>query len=37
LGGGGSILAVPLLRYVVGVHDPHRLIGTTATALAFNA
>jgi hypothetical protein len=27
VGGGGSILAVPLLIYVVGVHDPHIAIG----------
>ncbi len=37
LGGGGSILAVPLLLYVVGVHDPHLVIGTTALAVALNA
>lgn len=29
-GGGGSILAVPLLIYVVGVKDPHVAIGTSA-------
>ncbi len=29
-GGGGSILAVPLLIYVVGVKDPHAAIGTSA-------
>ena len=23
IGGGGSILAVPLLLYLVGYHDPH--------------
>ncbi|MCC6718803.1 MAG: sulfite exporter TauE/SafE family protein [Acetobacteraceae bacterium] len=37
IGGGGSILAVPLLLYVVGMDDPHRAIGTTAVAVAFNA
>ena len=37
LGGGGSILAVPLLLYVVGIHDPHVVIGTTAFAVAVNA
>lgn len=37
LGGGGSILAVPLLLYVVGVHDPHIAIGTSALAVALNA
>lgn len=37
IGGGGSILAVPLLLYVVGVTDPHRAIGTSALAVAANA
>lgn len=37
IGGGGSILAVPLLLYVVGVDDPHTVIGTTAAAVAANA
>ncbi len=37
LGGGGSILAVPLLLYVVGVQDPHIAIGTSALAVAANA
>lgn len=37
VGGGGSILAVPLLLYVVGVHDPHMAIGTGALAVAANA
>lgn len=37
IGGGGSILAVPLLLYVVGIHDPHVVIGTTAFAVAVNA
>jgi uncharacterized membrane protein YfcA len=37
IGGGGSILAVPLLLYVVGVPDPHRAIGTSALAVAANA
>ena len=27
-GGGGSVLATPLLLYVVGVRDPHVAIGT---------
>jgi len=36
-GGGGSILAMPLLLYVVGLHDPHRAIGTSALAVAVNA
>jgi uncharacterized membrane protein YfcA len=37
IGGGGSILAVPLLLYVVGVRDPHMAIGTSALAVAANA
>ena len=37
LGGGGSILAVPLLLYVVGVRSPHVAIGTSAIAVAANA
>lgn len=37
LGGGGSILAVPLLLYVVGIHDAHIVIGSTALAVAVNA
>lgn len=37
IGGGGSILAVPLLLYVVGVPDPHVAIGTSALAVAANA
>ena len=37
IGGGGSILAVPLLLYVVGVDDPHLAIGTSALAVSFNA
>lgn len=37
IGGGGSILAVPLLLYVVGVPDPHIAIGTSALAVAANA
>jgi uncharacterized membrane protein YfcA len=37
VGGGGSILAVPLLVYVVGVTSPHLAIGTSALAVAINA
>jgi len=37
LGGGGSILAVPLLIYVVGLKDAHVAIGTSALAVAGNA
>src|SRR5580693_7838005 len=37
IGGGGSILAVPLLLYVVGVRDPHTAIGTSALAVSANA
>ena len=36
-GGGGSVLATPLLLYVVGVRDPHIAIGTSAAAVAVNA
>jgi uncharacterized protein len=37
VGGGGSILAVPLMVYVVGVPDAHVAIGTSAIAVATNA
>jgi hypothetical protein len=37
VGGGGSILAVPLLVYVVGVPSPHVAIGTSALAVAVSA
>ena len=37
IGGGGSILAVPLLLYVVGLPSPHLAIGTSALAVAVNA
>lgn len=37
VGGGGSILAVPLLVYAVGVASPHAAIGTAAVAVALNA
>jgi uncharacterized membrane protein YfcA len=36
-GGGGSVLATPLLLYGVGVRDPHVAIGTSAAAVAVNA
>jgi uncharacterized membrane protein YfcA len=36
-GGGGSVLATPLLIYAVGVRDPHIAIGTSAAAVAVNA
>lgn len=36
-GGGGSVLAVPLMVYIVGVRDPHIAIGTSAFAVAVNA
>ena len=32
VGGGGSILAVPLMVYLVGVNSPHVAIGTSALA-----
>ena len=37
VGGGGSILAVPLLVYVVGVPSAHIAIGTSAIAVAASA
>lgn len=37
IGGGGSVLAVPLLVYLVGVPSPHVAIGSSAIAVAFNA
>src|SRR5690242_13458471 len=37
IGGGGSILAVPLLVYGVGVASPHVAIGTSAVAVAISA
>ena len=37
VGGGGSILAVPLMVYLVGVRNPHVAIGTSALAVAANA
>jgi uncharacterized membrane protein YfcA len=36
IGGGGSILAVPLLVYVIGL-DPHVAIGTSALVVGINA
>lgn len=37
VGGGGSILAVPILVYLVGIKDPHLAIGTSALGVAANA
>lgn len=37
VGGGGSILAVPLMVYFVGVTNPHVAIGTSALAVSANA
>ncbi len=37
IGGGGSILATPMLLYVVGLSDPHLAIGTSAVAVGANA
>ena len=37
LGGGGSILAVPLLLYVAGMRSVHLAIGTSALAVSANA
>ena len=36
IGGGGSILAVPLLIYLVGVPSAHVAIGTASIAVAVN-
>lgn len=36
-GGGGSVLATPLLFYAVGVGDAHLAIGTSAAAVSVNA
>ncbi len=36
-GGGGSVLAAPLLLYAVGVSQPHVAIGTASAAVAANA
>ena len=37
VGGGGSILVVPLLVYLVGVNNPHVAIGTSALSVAASA
>lgn len=37
VGGGGSIIAVPLLLYVVGIGDAHMAIGTSAIAVSLSA
>ncbi len=37
VGGGGSLLAVPLMIYGVGVASPHVAIGTSAIAVAVSA
>ena len=37
IGGGGSVLAVPLLVYGVGVSSPHVAIGTSAIAVSISA
>ena len=37
VGGGGSLLALPLLVHVVGVRSPHIAIGVSAAAVAANA
>jgi len=37
IGGGGSILAIPLLIYLVGFNQPHMAIGTTALSVSINA
>ena len=37
VGGGGSIIAVPLLLYAVGIGSPHLAIGTSAIAVSLSA
>jgi len=37
VGGGGSIIAVPLLLYLVGIASVHLAIGTSAVAVALSA
>ncbi len=37
IGGGGSVLAVPLLVYIVGVPSAHVAIGSSSVAVAANA
>lgn len=37
IGGGGSILAVPLLVYLVGIRSPHVAIGTSSVGVALSA
>lgn len=37
IGGGGSIMAIPLLLYFVGIDNVHLAIGTTALAVGVNA
>ncbi len=37
IGGGGSILAVPLLVYIVGVSSTHQALGTSALAVSLTA
>ena len=37
VGGGGSILATPLLFYTVGIASPHVAVGTGAVAVSVNA
>ncbi len=37
VGGGGSIIAVPLLLYAVGIGSPHLAVGTGAIAVSLSA
>jgi hypothetical protein len=37
VGGGGSIIAVPLLLYLVGIPNAHTAIGTSAVAVSLSA
>ena len=37
IGGGGSVLAVPLMVYIIGIYSPNVAIGTSAVAVAASA
>jgi uncharacterized membrane protein YfcA len=37
IGGGGSVLAVPMMVYVIGIGSPHVAIGTSSVAVAASA
>jgi uncharacterized membrane protein YfcA len=37
IGGGGSVLAVPMMIYIIGIGSPHVAIGTSSVAVAASA